>query len=168
MFALIKQVKGLPPLAAVIVALIVGFGAGAAIKGKRTETVHVPVPTPVTQYVDRVDTLWLKQDVVRYITESRTDTVYVDSSAQWAVYSSTTVDLNTEDADYGSIDIEYIHAPWDEFHTTFYPALLPTEVRTIREVQYVPQTLRYYEKPWFNWAVGVGMGFVATRWYDAH
>lgn len=168
MFALIKSVKGLPAVPAVIIALVVGFGAGIGMRKSKVVEQYVPVPTP--QYVVQKDTVWVPTTVTKYVTRSTTDTVIVvqDAEPSFEVYSRTTVDLDTEEARYGSIDIEYLHDPWDEFHTTFYPSPLPTVVQHEVQVQYKPAPLHYYQRPWFGFVVGAAFTYASMRFYNAH
>ena len=152
-----------------IIALVgIGFIIGTTITSKRTITVEVPGPTQ-TEYITQMDTVWVKVPVTMYVTSATIDTVYRDvEPAGFTVLASTTVNLEADDTRYGSVDIEYIYPPWDEFNTTFYPAPLPTVVKTVTAVQYRPQPLRYYQKPAFNWAVGMLMGGVIMKWASDH
>lgn len=169
-FSFIKSVKGLPAGLAVIIALGVGFAGGVMKAKKNIQYVEVPA-TPMI--VIQSDTLYVEKPVVRYITKSTIDTVVVEREidpAGFQVLASTTQKLDSEGTNYGSVDVEYLMPPWDEFHISFNPAPLPVVVKTetIHQVQYVSQPLKYYEKRWFNFAIGLGFGAVMTKYYADH
>lgn len=166
MFALFKSVKGLPPLAAVVVALIVGFSTGM-IKGRK--------PRVVTEYIDRVvtqvqvDTVFVDKPVVRYVTKAIRDTVWIEDVPDaphddFQIFALASQELSSEGTAYGVIDVEYIFPPWDSFNFVFDPAPLPTIVKTITVEKTIGADRTFWTHPATNFVIGAAFGAVIEKY----
>lgn len=169
MFFGIEGRKAWTTIMTIAALLGIGFVAGSVTSKK---TVQVEVPVIETEYVERIDTVYVEKPVVRYVTRAIRDTVIIEHDVQPAgfqVLASTHQELESDGVAYGAIDVEYIMPPWDEFSIVFDPAPLPTITRTETKLQYKPYRVepRWYETGLARFAVGAAFGGI-TAYYLAN
>jgi len=149
----------------------IGFIAGN-LRAPKVKYVDVVQETTVT----KTDTVWLEKPVVHYVTKVKYDTLVIEvpvavhepaDTSAFQIFARTSQALESDDVQYGTVDVEYVFPPWDQFNIDFHPAPLPTVTKTVtvREVAYRPATTTVFDTRWVNFAIGCAFGAVTIKYY---